>query len=73
MNAINAKELAQALLEEAGDALFLFDPETDQVYGVSRAAEQLSGYSREELLQFPATYMFRFGGQGDRGGKNRLR
>ncbi len=70
MNAINAKELAQALLEEAGDALFLFDPETDQVYGVSRAAEQLSGYSREELLQFPATYMFRFGGQG---GQNRLR
>ncbi|HZY85990.1 MAG TPA: PAS domain S-box protein, partial [Gemmataceae bacterium] len=70
MNAINAKELAQALLEEAGDALFLFDPETDQVYGVSRAAEQLSGYTREELLQFPATYMFRFGGQG---GQNRLR
>ena len=73
MNAINAKDLAQALLEEAGDALFLFDPETDQVYGVSRAAEQLSGYAREDLLKFPATYMFRFGGQGERGGQNRLR
>src|SRR5919204_2972683 len=65
----SAKDLAQALFEEAGDALFLFDPETDQVQDVNPMAERLSGYSRQELLSFQATYLFRFAGQG---GKQRL-
>ena len=68
----SAKSLAQALFEEAGDALFLFDPETDQLQDVNPLAERLSGYPRAELLRFPATYLFRFGGQG-KGGQDRLR
>ncbi len=64
-----AKDLAQALFEEAGDALFLFDPESDQIQDVNPMAERLSGYSRDVLQTFQATYMFRFAGQG---GKSRL-
>src|SRR5262245_22978712 len=64
-----AKNLAQALFEEAGDALFLFDPETDQVQDVNPLAEKLSGFSRAELLKFQATYLFRYQGQG---GKQRI-
>src|SRR3954453_7029076 len=64
-----AKDLAQALFEEAGDALFLFDPETDQVQDVNPMAERLSGFARPDLLSFQATYLFRFSGQG---GKQRL-
>src|SRR4051794_14317579 len=64
-----AKDLAQALFEEAGDALFLFDPENDQVQDVNPMAERLSGFARPELLGFQATYLFRFSGQG---GKQRL-
>jgi len=70
MNHSNPKDLAQALLEEAGDALFLFDPDSDQLYEVSRMAVELTGFSREELLSRPATYFFRFGGKG---GQQRLR
>src|ERR1700735_1873948 len=64
-----AKDLAQALFEEAGDALVLFDPETDQVQDVNPMTERLSGFSRTELLGFQATYLFRFAGQG---GKQRI-
>jgi PAS domain S-box-containing protein len=64
----NAKDLAQALFEEAGDALFLFDPETDQLQDVNPMAERLSGYTRAELLGFPTTYLFRFGGGVREGG-----
>ena len=70
MNDSNPKDLAQALLEEAGDALFLFDPDTDQLHEVSRKAVELSGFRREEMLTRPATYFFRFGGKG---GQHRLR
>jgi len=42
-----AKDLAQALFEEAGDALFLFDPETDQVQDINPMAERLSGFPRD--------------------------
>jgi two-component system, sensor histidine kinase and response regulator len=69
----SVKDLAQALFEEAGDALFLFDPETDQLQDVNPLAERLSGYPRAELLRLPATYLFRFGGQGGKGGHDRLR
>src|SRR5690349_5610269 len=73
MNHIYSAELARALFEEAGDALFLFDPDTDQLLDVNRPAEQLSGFTRDELLTYPATYLFRFGGGGGKGGKDRLR
>jgi PAS domain S-box-containing protein len=69
MKQSSAKNLAQALFEEAGDALFLFDPETDKVQDVNPMAERLSGYPREELLTLQATYLFRFSGQG---GKQRI-
>ncbi|HWG42328.1 MAG TPA: PAS domain S-box protein [Gemmataceae bacterium] len=70
MNDSNPKNLAQALLEESGDALFLFDPDTEQLLEVSRMAVDLSGFRREEMLARPATYFFRFGGKG---GQHRLR
>jgi len=31
MTSYNVAELAQTLFEEAGDALFLFDPDTEQL------------------------------------------
>jgi PAS domain S-box-containing protein len=67
MRQSTAKDLAQALFEEAGDALFLFDPDTDQLQDVNPMAERLSGFSRAELLTFQATYLFRFVGQGGKG------
>ena len=57
----STKDLAQALFEEAGDALFLFDPDTDVVQDVNPMAERLSGFSRAELLRFESSYLFRFG------------
>jgi PAS domain S-box-containing protein len=63
------KDLAQALFEEAGDALFLFDPDTDKLADVNPMAERLTGFARHELLRFPATYLLRFSGPG---GKQRL-
>ncbi|MFO0929919.1 MAG: response regulator [Gemmataceae bacterium] len=65
----SAKNLAQALFDEAGDALVLFDPETDQIQDVNPMTEHLSGFKRDELLRFQATYLLRFGGQG---GKQRV-
>src|SRR5579875_2242388 len=65
-----SQDLAHALLEEAGDALFLFDPDSDQLLQVSRMAVELTGFSREEMLARPATYFFRFGGKG---GQHRFR
>jgi two-component system sensor histidine kinase/response regulator len=69
MKQSNARDLTQALFEEAGDALFLFDPDTDQIQDVNPMAERLSGFSRQELLSFQVTFLFRFSGQG---GKQRL-
>jgi PAS domain S-box-containing protein len=66
----HSPDLAHALVEEAGDALFLFDPESDQLLQVSRMAVELTGFSREEMLERPATYFFRFGGKG---GQRRFR
>jgi PAS domain S-box-containing protein len=70
MNYNEATGLAQALFHEAGDALFLFDPDTDTLLDVNPMAERLTGLPRHELLRMPATYWFRFGGQG---GLQRLR
>lgn len=70
MSSIYSKELAQALFEEAGDALFLFDPESDRLLDVNPLSLKLTGFTYDQLLQLPATYLFRFGGQG---GMHRLR
>src|SRR4051794_21840502 len=66
----NLEGLARALFEEAGDALFLFDPDNDELVDVNGRAEKLTGFSRHDLMRFAATYLFRFGGQG---GKQKIR
>jgi two-component system sensor histidine kinase/response regulator len=66
------KNLAQALFEEAGDALFLFEPDTDQLVNVNPTAERLCGLPREAILRHPTTYWFRFA-SGGQGGTARLR
>jgi PAS domain S-box-containing protein len=70
MNEYNLAELAQTLFEESGDALFLFDPDTEQLIDVNPMAQRLSGYARQELLRMPVRYLFRSEVQG---GLNRLR
>ncbi len=70
MNANDSEGLARALFVEAGDALFLFDPQTDQLLDVNPMAERLTGFPRAEMLRLPATYLFRYGGKG---GMQRLR
>jgi PAS domain S-box-containing protein len=57
-------ELAQALFTEIGDALFLLDPDTDQLVEVNPVAERITGFSRAELLRSPATHLFRFEAAG---------
>ena len=59
MNPHKQTELAQALFEESGDALFLLDPETDRLLDVNPVALRMTGFSRSEVVQFSATDMFR--------------
>jgi PAS domain S-box-containing protein len=61
-----AEGLAYALFEESGDALFLIDPDTDQVLDVNPTAERLTQLPREQLLAQPVMYWFRFAGKGGR-------
>jgi PAS domain S-box-containing protein len=62
--------LAQALFEESGDALFLFDPDSDQILDVNSTAQRLSGFPLREMLRMDATHLFRSDTQG---GMARLR
>ncbi len=50
--------------QEAGDALFLFDPDTDRLLAVNPMAERLTGLTRAVLLAQPMTHWFRFAGKG---------
>src|SRR5262245_57335844 len=59
MKGFSVAELAQTLFEEAGDALFLFDPESEQLIDTNPMAQRLSGFSRQEMLQMQITYLFR--------------
>src|ERR1700758_1749090 len=70
MNAFNPAELARTLLEESGDALFLFDPDSEALLEANPMAQRLSGYTRQELLRLKITYLFRAETQG---GLQRLR
>jgi PAS domain S-box-containing protein len=56
--------LAQALFEESGDALFLFDPETHQILDANSMAQRLSGFPLRELLHLAIPQLFRFEGPG---------
>jgi PAS domain S-box-containing protein len=70
MDSLHSTELSRALFEESGDALFLFDPDTEQLLDVNATAERLTGIPRKELLARPATYWVIF---GDETGEERLR
>jgi PAS domain S-box-containing protein len=70
MNSYNAEELAQALFEESGDAIILFDPETEQIIDVNPMVQRLSGFSRSALLRLRVGYLFR---SESPGGLQRLR
>ncbi|MCE9561242.1 MAG: PAS domain S-box protein [Planctomycetes bacterium] len=70
MMTYNQAELAEALLQEIGDALFLLDPETDRLIEVNPVVLRLTGFTRYELLQLPATHLFRYEAAG---GVQRLR
>jgi PAS domain S-box-containing protein len=58
------------LFEEAGDALVLFDPDTEQILDVNPMTQKLSGFTRRELLLMRASYLFR---SEEHGGLARLR
>lgn len=70
--ALENVEIGRAIFEESPDALFLFDPDSDDVLDVNPAAIRLSGFPREELLRQSATYWVRFSG-GDKGDEQRMR
>lgn len=59
MNTFNREELVQTLFEESGDALFLFDPDSEQLLDVNPTVQRLSGFTRQELLRMSVTYFFR--------------
>ncbi len=63
----DAAEFARALFEESGDALFLFDPDTEAVLDVNPMAQRLCGFTRRELLRHPIHYLFRAEGPGGLG------
>src|SRR5258708_4301289 len=62
--AADNRNLAEALFEEAGDALFLFDPDTDQLLAANTMALRLTGFPQADLLREPATSLFRMEGKG---------
>ncbi len=70
MDTLDVAELAQTLFEEAGDALFLFDPESEKILDTNPMAQRLTGCSRQQLLRTAVTHLFRSDVQG---GLSRLR
>ncbi len=68
LNIVDIDGLGQALFDEAGDALFLFDPDTDALLAVNPTAQRLTGFAHETLLSRPATWLFRVRGPGAREG-----
>jgi PAS domain S-box-containing protein len=57
-------ELAVTLFEESGDALFLFEPQSEAMVDVNPLAQKLSGWTRPELLAMQIDYLFRSEIQG---------
>ena len=70
MDPFDIEGLARALFEEAGDALFLFDPSTQKLIDANLMAQRLSGFLRAEFPGMLATYLFR---SEIKGGMTRLR
>lgn len=64
MPAPDQPELARALFEESGDALFLLDPDTDALIEVNPVVEQLTGFARADLVGTSASALFRFEAAG---------
>lgn len=60
----NLEGLAQALFEESGDALFLFDPTSELLLDANAVAQRLSGFSLRDLLQLSLPQLIRYGGHG---------
>src|SRR5438132_4714461 len=60
----NLGEIAQALFEEAGDALFLLDPQSGQILDANAMAQKLSGFPVEELRRKRTADLFRSGAEG---------
>jgi len=59
MNFDEFQGLARSLFEEAGEALFLCDPESDQILDANGAAQRLTGFLLRDLLRIPVTQLFR--------------
>ena len=53
MTSLHSTELSRALFEESGDALFLFDPESDHLLEVNPTAERLTGLDEGGALPHP--------------------
>jgi two-component system NtrC family sensor kinase len=70
MNPLDFTHLAEALFEEAGDALFLFDPDSDEILAVNPTALRLSGFTKTDLGRMPVTWLYRYDG---RSSQTRLR
>lgn len=70
MSSYNLAELARTLFEESGDALFLFDPESERMLDLNLMAQRLSGFTAGELLEWPVPDLFR---SEDNAGLTRLR
>jgi PAS domain S-box-containing protein len=64
LDRFNREELFQTLFEENGDALFLFDPDTEELVDVNPTVQRFTGFSRKELMQSPVSYYFRAEAQG---------
>jgi PAS domain S-box-containing protein len=59
MSGFNPAELARTLFEESGDALFLFEPDSERMLDVNLMAQRLSGFARADLLRVLVSDLFR--------------
>ena len=58
-------DFARALFDENGDAMFLVDPDSDQVIDANRTALRLTGFTKPELVGCRFAELFRFERAGD--------
>src|SRR5690242_14447627 len=59
MSSYNFGDLARTLFEESGDALFLFEPDSERMLDVNLMAQRLTGFTRNELMALPVSHLFR--------------
>ena len=60
MKFANIDGMAEALFQESGDALFLFDPETDQILEVNSAVQRFTGFPLNKLLHMKVTDLLQY-------------